>query len=779
VLLFEDPEAARAAAGAIAYARAADADVSQWVSAGLPTCFALEFAGAAFEWAAPGGDAAAAALGPGPWGGGVRLPAEWGSVLAREAAEPRAPIAPASSLSLCRAFSGLPGSPLAAGAAGGPASPRGAAAGAGGPAALAVTVATPLGLAVARVRLDHLVALQRDPTLCSALAVPLLAGAAGGSNAGAGSWGGGLSAAAADARRSGADAGDAAWPEPCFTHTVTAALARAPASGSFRGAAALVGSSGGGSALNASASAGSGLDGQARGSGGAAAAAAGPLACALESEGSAGGSERGSASLGGGDGGGSGSVAGEVQHSQRVYAVVQLALVCLGEQPEGGGDEAQQPPAAGAPAAPKPVAHAAPAVGVPAWLPARPAPCAGPAWQALGRSFALVLLTLLAQAALLGGGPAAALEAGPLLTAAALALAAAAALSSGAGTPRAAPAAGTPQGLPAPAAVLTVRVPQAAGEATSAPRRAAWELRVVGASLVTQPDACVQAQVQQHRAAAAAAAAAAAGAEGATAAADRAAPAAPAAASVAAAAVDRRDLPMLVSDPEPAWLTPDIHRRWAGGEGQWGEGGGGRRACAEREEGLPATTRAAHRPPFDAVHPPYPRFIQAKATLKASRDQARLTHEWRQRLAVDTILERPPGLWFEVGGWAEAGCSGVGCRSQLRHAKRATRRARRQRRRPARRTTRDPRPCRRPHPPPPPTPSVCDREPQGARVGGLGAYCCLWGARQRGPGACLASTTSARPRPPTKGPEWRRPPPARHDRAPSPLPRARSAPCCR
>lgn len=35
------------------------------------------------------------------------------------------------------------------------------------------------------------------------------------------------------------------------------------------------------------------------------------------------------------------------------------------------------------------------------------------------------------------------------------------------------------------------------------------------------------------------------------------------------------------------------------------------------------------------------RFVQAKATLKASRDQARVSHEWRQRLGVDRWASGP------------------------------------------------------------------------------------------------------------------------------------------
>ncbi|KAI8464059.1 MAG: CRAL-TRIO domain-containing protein [Monoraphidium minutum] len=58
---------------------------------------------------------------------------------------------------------------------------------------------------------------------------------------------------------------------------------------------------------------------------------------------------------------------------------------------------------------------------------------------------------------------------------------------------------------------------------------------------------------------------------------------------------------MLLSDPEPSWVTPDTHQR----------------------------------------------FIQAKSTLKASQDQALMTHKWRQKFGVDTILERPPGPWWE------------------------------------------------------------------------------------------------------------------------------------
>ncbi|KAI8473652.1 MAG: CRAL-TRIO domain-containing protein [Monoraphidium minutum] len=58
---------------------------------------------------------------------------------------------------------------------------------------------------------------------------------------------------------------------------------------------------------------------------------------------------------------------------------------------------------------------------------------------------------------------------------------------------------------------------------------------------------------------------------------------------------------MLLSNPEPAWLTPDTHRR----------------------------------------------FVQAKSSVKASADQAQVTHLWRQRNRVDSILERPPGPWYE------------------------------------------------------------------------------------------------------------------------------------
>ena len=48
------------------------------------------------------------------------------------------------------------------------------------------------------------------------------------------------------------------------------------------------------------------------------------------------------------------------------------------------------------------------------------------------------------------------------------------------------------------------------------------------------------------------------------------------------------------------------------------------------------------------IHACTHRYIQAKATLKGSRDQAQLSNSWRQRLRVDDILERPPGSWFEV-----------------------------------------------------------------------------------------------------------------------------------
>jgi len=65
------------------------------------------------------------------------------------------------------------------------------------------------------------------------------------------------------------------------------------------------------------------------------------------------------------------------------------------------------------------------------------------------------------------------------------------------------------------------------------------------------------------------------------------------------------------------------------------------------------------------------RFINAKSTLKASADQALLTHHWRAKKQIDGILERPPGAWYEVGGgwllefgWAWGCRGGVkwGCR---------------------------------------------------------------------------------------------------------------------
>lgn len=33
--------------------------------------------------------------------------------------------------------------------------------------------------------------------------------------------------------------------------------------------------------------------------------------------------------------------------------------------------------------------------------------------------------------------------------------------------------------------------------------------------------------------------------------------------------------------------------------------------------------------------------------MKASAEQAALTHAWRMRLGVDSILAQPPGPWFE------------------------------------------------------------------------------------------------------------------------------------
>jgi hypothetical protein len=233
-LLFDDAEAARAAAAAIAYARSADADAARWLASGLPTNFAIELAGAAFDAAshpaapalpAPGAAASQsqAALGPAAWGAAaVPLPRAWGALLSRTEAAAAAVAAHASAqsrrVSRSHSLSGyvrdlLP-PPAGAGRApslGGAAAPAAAPlhAAAGGPATLVVHVSTPLGLASARIRLEHLVALQHDEAMCEVLAAPAAAAAA------AASGGAGAVAPA------GSD-GSALGVQPCFYHEVTA-----------------------------------------------------------------------------------------------------------------------------------------------------------------------------------------------------------------------------------------------------------------------------------------------------------------------------------------------------------------------------------------------------------------------------------------------------------------------------------------------------------------------------------------------------------------------------
>ncbi|KIY95829.1 hypothetical protein MNEG_12132 [Monoraphidium neglectum] len=638
-ITFDDAETARAAAGAIAYARGADADAARWLACGLPTSFSIELAGAAFEAPprastppAPTPVPAAFALGPGPWGATVELPPVWCEHLSvAAAAGSETPLSRGASLAAAgrRTLSvpgAAPGRPSLCGAGADAGSCREAA-------ALVVTFSTPLGLAAARVRPEHLLALLHDESADGVLAPPLNpyfsaapASAAGRAPTPVGTGAGAAGPAAAAA-------------QPCFLHRVRASvLPKNPA------------------AAEAAAAQHGG--------------AAGP----------------------------SGAV--EVEHSQCIYAVLQIALVkapapALAAAPSADllAPAAQQQLPAAQPSLPSPVLDAPRAPQVSS---------AGRGWQQrqqqeqrqqrqqqqeerrsrwrahasdLPRSFGPVVAALLVQAALLSGddaqrAPLERLRAGlpPRVLLGALLLAALAALAldllrrdaqsaaarKAAGAEgdalakdrrqlqqqqqqqqqqqREAPCAEAPPAAPAPIPPTESR-PAAAAQlaAPAAAARERWSVCIVGASLYTQPDAYIQAQVRDFKAAAAAAVAAAAAAAAATEAGAAATPCERSASSLVSCSGDdgdeteaeaaaeagsssaaggaaeghgtaRRALPMLISDPEPSWITPDIHQR----------------------------------------------FIQAKSSLRASQDQAAATHQWRQRNGVDSVLERPPGPWYEA-----------------------------------------------------------------------------------------------------------------------------------
>jgi hypothetical protein len=640
-LLFDDQETARSAAAAIMYAHSVDADATRWVACGLPTCFSIELACAVFEGGASGGAAAGggaaaagpwglsaaaaaapgAALGPGPWGGAVNLPAGWCEVLTHAADAPppsppralsqtsfslsprQAPGAPRrASLTISRSASALghaadvvsrsatAGGFVGAAAA---ASPRAAAAAAAprGPNSLAVYFSTPLGLAVAHVRAQHLVALQRDGRLDTVLAVPLATANGGCATAGNSSGGG---AAAAEF-------------EPCFHHKITATIACKE-----------------GAALASSSSSGGAAGGGPITSGAVAAlfsGAAGSSSLSLDCEDGSGGG--GNSSDGGGSGGGGVVGAVEVEHSQRVYAVLHVMLTRREGVPPAAGDH--RPGSAAA--ADGWAAHQAVEIGHQQQQVPQQSAKAGlkqqqqltqaepPAsWAKLGSqfllAFALVLAALLLQATLLSAGASgvfisseedgggdyiyhieswvarvvAAVQPGPeLLNAAALAAAVAALLVAFTATgrrsaARTANSGGSVAASLAPSHLVTPPVHLPSIATASRPPADQWSLTIVGASLVNQPDAYVQAQIKQLKSAAAATAAATAaaslpagvdGKERAVGGADLVAEGGGAgaagalllAATAAEGGLVKRGLPMLISEPEPSWLTPDIHQR--------------------------------------------------------------------------------------------------------------------------------------------------------------------------------------------------------------------------
>jgi len=575
-LLFEEQETALAAAAAIGYARAAQADASRWLACGLPTNFAIELAGAFYDAAShpvapslpasfgalsPAAAARAAgcsssgstvALGPGPWGEIVELPGLWNEMLTHT--DPYAPLPDAlQQLGSSSVFATAAAAAAAAAGSmqqqcasdaerrssrthsingyvreiliaprrhssgGGGCSSEAAAAiqamrTAGGPAALVVHFSTPLGLAVARIRPEHLMAVQRDEALFEVLAVPVAA--AGGNASSAAASSSALSSAqfsSGDAPAAAAAA--AATPRPCFHHVVAELLQPKDASA---------------------------CDGNAV----------------------------------------------EVQHSQSMYAVLQIAL--------------EKAPCAAAPAAA--VAPAVAAAQQPLGLQQKGAAASALRSGAVTRvvvSVVPILLALAVQYSLLTAKSLDVQMWLDALTIAVLAGVAADYLRSALAPTHSSSSSSSAS----PAAIQPPTAPRA--RATPAQ----WSVRIAGASLLTQPDAYVQMQIKEYKAAAAevaearaleqqrlAAARAVRGRSGA--AAKRAygyngSEAAPmtddsseaGAVMMIGSEADRYSgdryaasqgdyeearvkLPMLISDPEPSWLTTDVHQRWGG----WGFG---------------------------------------------------------------------------------------------------------------------------------------------------------------------------------------------------------------
>lgn len=200
---FPDEQTCMSAVAAMTYAREAMSYCRKWLNQGLPTAFAMELAAVTHvpqqqgEMAEMGsilgkekGDAAKMehmVSGPSRWGKHIPLPDSWSKVM-DDSLSPRQQITKGLNRALTRSVtrarslsrvlsqcltlrpSGLKGVGMPGGHDGmlQPLQPA-----EGGPIAIAVYFSTPMGMAVARIKPEHLLAVAQDPSLNEVLAVPV------------------------------------------------------------------------------------------------------------------------------------------------------------------------------------------------------------------------------------------------------------------------------------------------------------------------------------------------------------------------------------------------------------------------------------------------------------------------------------------------------------------------------------------------------------------------------------------------------------------------------